>query len=257
MSTRTAGLKARMMAGELLSSTFVKTPDVSLIEVLAQTGLDFICLDAEHAPFGRREMDTCLAVARALDFPTFVRVPSAEPHAILAALDAGAVGVVVPHVDSVAKAEAVAAAGHFGRGGRGYAGSTRWAGFASRAMSDVLEQDAETIVIAQIEEPEGVDAVEGIAAVDGIDALFAGPADLSVGYGLTAVGGPELEAALARIGAAAKAKGKAYVSWVPDAAKAEEWTAHGMTVFLMASEHSWMRAGAVAAASGIKAIKPR
>ena len=251
---RTAALKGRMAAGEMLSGTFVKTPDITVIEVLAQSGLDFLCLDAEHAPFGRAETDRCLAIARALDMPTLVRVPSGAPDAILAALDSGAVGVVVPHVDSVAKAEAVARAAHFGRGGRGYAGSTRWAGFATRPMPDILAQDDETIVIAQIEEPEGVEAVAGIAATPGIDALFAGPADLSVGYGETAVGTPALTAALAAIGAAARAAGKAYVSWVPDAAKAAEWAAHGMTVFLLASEHTWMRNGAAEAAGGIRAL---
>jgi len=225
MGARTSGLKGRMQAGEMLAGTFVKTPDVSVIEVLAQSGLDFLCLDGEHAPFGRRE------------------------------LDQWAVGVVVPHVDSVAKAEAVAAAGHFGRGGRGYAGSTRWAGFATRAMGEVLAQDAETLVIAQIEEPEGVEAVEGIAAVPGIDALFAGPADLSVGYGESVVGTPALDAALSRIGAACAAHGKAYVSWVPDSVAAASWAKHGITVFLAASEHSWMRQGAAAAADGIHAIK--
>lgn len=255
MGARTSGLKGRMQAGEMLAGTFVKTPDVSVIEVLAQSGLDFLCLDGEHAPFGRRELDQCLAVARALDMPCLVRVPSGTPDALLIALDAGAVGVVVPHVDSVAKAEAVAAAGHFGRGGRGYAGSTRWAGFATRPMGEVLAQDAETLVIAQIEEPEGVEAVEGIAAVPGIDALFAGPADLSVGYGESVVGTPALDAALVRIGAACAAHGKPFVSWVPDAAAAANWAKHGITVFLAASEQSWMRQGAAAAADGIHAIK--
>ena len=254
MGERTSGLRARMLAGEILSATFVKTPDVGVIEVLSQSGLDFLILDAEHAPFGRREMDVCLAVARALDMPTLVRVPAGTPEAILAALDTGAVGVVVPHVDSLAKARAVAAAGHFGEGGRGYAGSTRWAGFATRPMGEVLVQDAETIVVAQIEEPEGVDAVAEIAGVEGIDALFAGPADLSVGYGQSVVGSPELDAALARIGAACAESGKAYVTWVPDAAKAAEWARFGVNVFVAASEHTWMRNAAAEVARGIKAI---
>lgn len=252
---RIEALKARMASGELLSGTFLKTPDLRVVEILAQSGLDFLCLDAEHAPFGRAEMDACIAMGCALDMPILVRVPSGAPDAILAALDCGAVGIVVPHVDSVEKAEAVARAARFGPGGRGFAGSTRWAGYATRPMADVLAKDAQTIVIAQIEEPEGVDAVTQIAAVDGIDALFAGPADLSVGYGETSVGSDALTHALATIGAAAKAAGKTYVSWVPDAAKAEEWTAHGMSMFFVASEHSWMRSGAAEVARGIKAIK--
>lgn len=248
---RTSGLKARMAAGERLVGTFVKIPDVSVIEVLAQSGLDFLCIDGEHGPWDRGRMDACLAVARALDMPVLVRVAAATPQDILAALDLGAVGVVVPHVASVAKAEAVAKAAHFGRGGRGYAGSTRWASYATRAMGDVLAQDAQTIVIVQIEEPEGVEAAEAIAAVPGVDALFAGPADLSVGYGETSVGSPALTRALTRIGVAASGAGKAYAAWVPDTATAAEWAGHGVQVFVVASDHAWMRTGAMQAAKAV------
>ncbi len=145
-------LKSRMLAGERLSGTFIRMPDISLLEVIAQTDLDFVVLDAEHAPFGRAERDRCLAMAMALDLPALVRVPGQDE--ILSALDDGALGVVVPHVDSAEKAAAIARAAHYGKGGRGYAGSTRWAGMTTRPMSEVLDMDANTIVIAQIEEPE-------------------------------------------------------------------------------------------------------
>lgn len=238
--TRTAGLRARMLAGERLVGTFVKTPEVTVIEVLAHAGMDLICLDAEHCGWDRGRMDACLAMARALDLPAVVRVAAGTPQDILQALDAGAVGVVVPHVDTVEKAQAVAQAAHFGRGGRGFAGSTRWAGYATRTMADVLAQDGQTIVMVQIEEPEGVEAVEAIAAVPGVDALFAGPADLSVGYGHQALGSADLEAALVRIGAAAKAAGRAYATWVPDAETAADWRRYGMGVWFVGSDHALM-----------------
>lgn len=248
---RTAGLRARLLGRERLASTFVKTAEVTVVEVLASSGLDFIVLDGEHCGFDRGRLDACLAVARALDFPALVRISSASEENVLMALDAGAVGVVVPHVDSVEKAQSLAKSAHFGVGGRGFAGSTRWAGFATRPMGDVLDQDDQTIVMAQIEEPAGVEACEGIAAVDGIDALFAGPADLSVGYGHRSQDNPDLPMALERVGKACAQSGKAFVSWVPDAGKAAEWTAYGMTGFVVASEHTWMRQGAMAAAKGI------
>jgi 2-keto-3-deoxy-L-rhamnonate aldolase RhmA len=251
---RTANLRVRVLGRERLASTFVKTAEVTVIEVLATSGLDFIVLDGEHGGYDRGRLDACLAVCRALDFPALVRIPSASDETILMALDAGAVGVVVPHVDSVQKAQAIAKAAHFGRGGRGFAGSTRWAGFATRAMGDVLDQDAQTIVMAQIEEPEGVEACEAIAAITGIDALFAGPADLSVGYGHRSQDNPDLPMALERIGRACAENDKGYVSWVPDAAKAAQWARYAMTGFVVASEHTWMRQGAAAAATGIHKI---
>lgn len=250
-----ATFKTRMLAGELLAGTFIKTPSHDVVEVLALSGLDFVCLDAEHSPFDRRAIDASLAVARALDFPTLVRVASGSAENILQALDSGAVGVVVPHVTDVAKAEEVARAARFGHGGRGYAGSTRAAGFATRSMPDVLGQAAsETLVLAQIEEPEGVAAAPGIAAVDGIDGLFVGPSDLSVAFGKTDTNSRELAEAFVAVAAAAKAGGKAMVTFVPNAEKAAEWRKYGITMFFIGSEHGWMLQGAKAQVAGIRAL---
>ncbi len=247
--------KQRLAQGDLLAGTFVKTPAIEMVEVLALSGLDFLCLDAEHAPFDRGRIDPCLAMACALGLPCIVRVPEASPAAILQALDAGATGVMVPHVDSAEKAAAIAKAAYFGRGGRGYAGSTRWAGYATRPMPEVLAKSrSETVVIAQIEEPEGVEASAAIAATEGIDGLFLGPADLSVGLGKTDQSSPELLAEIERVAAAAKAAGKAFATFVPDVAKARDWRRFGFSMFFVASEHAWMLAGARAAASGIKAL---
>lgn len=248
--------RERLARGDTLAGTFLKTPSHVVIEIMALSGLDFVCLDAEHAPFGRDATDACLAVARAHGLPVLVRVGAGTPDQILNVLDLGATGIVVPHVDSVAKAEAVARAARFGPGGRGFAGSTRWAGYGTGGgMGAVLDRTSETVVMAQIEEPEGVEAAEGIAAVDGIDALFVGPSDLSVGYGHRSLDNPDVAAAMERVGAAAKASAKAYVTWVPHAAKAAEWRRHGFTCFFVASEHAWMLSGANAVADGIHGLE--
>jgi 2-keto-3-deoxy-L-rhamnonate aldolase RhmA len=245
-------LKQRMLAGDILVGTFLKTPAHEMIEVLAKSRLDFICLDAEHAPFDRGRMDVCLAMARALDIPTLVRVPVGTPVELLKALDSGATGVVVPHVDSVAKAESLARAGRFGHGGRGYAGSTRWAGFATRPMAEVLQQSIdETIVIAQIEEPEGVDLANEIAAVDGIDGLFVGPADLAVCFGKTDTSDPQVLDAMRKTGEAAKAHDKAFMTFAGSAAAGPSLQELGVTMFFVASEHAFMLRGANAEADAL------
>lgn len=250
-----ADFRRRMLDGELLAGTFLKTPAYELIEVLSQSGLDFLCLDAEHAPFDRARLDMCLAMGRALDFPLLVRVGSANAESILQALDSGAVGLVCPHVDSAAKAADIARWSRFGLDGRGYAGSTRWAGFASRKMGEVLAQAGETVVIAQIEEPAGVEAAAEIAGTEGIDGLFLGPADLSVGYGKADQNSDELRMAIGAVGRAAKSAGKAYMTFVPNAAAAQPLIAEGLSMFFIASEHSWMRAGASAEARAIHGLK--
>ncbi|NKX43925.1 HpcH/HpaI aldolase family protein [Roseicyclus persicicus] len=248
-----ASFRRDLVAGTTLVGTFMKTPAVDVLEVLILAGLDFVCLDGEHAPFDRAALNACAAVARAAGLPLLVRVPSAAPADIGAALDLGATGIVVPHVTDPETAARVAKSARFGHGGRGYAGSTRWAGFGTSDMATLLARSREeTVVIAQVEDPEAVEACEAIAAVPGIDALFLGPADLSVAYGKTDQSSPELHAAMARVGRAAAAAGKGYATFVPHAEAGRALEQHGFTAWFVASEHAWMLAGARAAVAGLK-----
>lgn len=245
-------LRARMLRGDILSTTFVKTPSHDVIEIMALSGLDFVTIDTEHAPFDRGRLDACLAVACALKFPVLVRVPSGEREEILKVLDSGATGVVVPHIDSVEKATDVARWSRFGHGGRGYAGSTRWAGFTSRKMPELLAESAnETIVVVQIEEPEGVQACAEIAAIDGVDGLFIGPADLAVCYGVTDINDTLVRDAIASVGSACKANQKACITFAPDTSTAEALNKLGVTVFHISSEHGFALAGARQAAQAL------
>ncbi len=248
-------LRARMLRGDILSGTFVKTPSHDIVEIMALAGLDYITIDTEHAPFDRKSLDACLAVARALDFPVLVRVPSGDRQEILKVLDSGATGVVVPHVDSVQKAQEAARWSRFGHGGRGYAGSTRWAGFATRKMPEVLAQsDAETVVVVQIEEPEAVDACEQIAAVPGVDGLFVGPADLAVCYGVTDITDRSVRSAIESVGNACKKHNKTCITFAPDTSSAKQLHDLGVTMFHIASEHGFAMAGARQVAESLKTI---
>ncbi|OAN84348.1 aldolase [Jannaschia sp. EhC01] len=250
-----ANFRTTVATNRPLAGTFMKTPSVDILEVLILSGLDFVCIDCEHAPFDRQTLNACLALARAADFPVLIRVPSGTPENIGAALDLGAVGIVVPHVTDAETAAKVAKAARYGHGGRGYAGSTRWAGYATRTMPDLLAQSRdETIVIAQIEDPEAVEAAEVIAATPGIDALFLGPADLTVAYGQTDQDCPEMHAAMARVGEAAAAHGKAYMTFVANAERAKALRKYGFGAVFIASEHAWILAGARAQIAGIREI---
>ena len=238
-------LKTRMSNGDIMTGTFVKTPSYELVEVFAKSKLDFIALDAEHVAFDRGRLDMCLAIARALKFPTLVRVPSSEPAQILNALDSGATGVIIPHIDSVEKAKAVVKSCRFGHGGRGYAGSTRWAGFATRPMAEVLEQSkTETIVVLQIEEPEGVEAIEEIAALEGVDGIFVGPADLAVCYGTTDQNAPVIRNAIETVGKAAKKHGVTLMTFAPNGNTCDALHDLGVTMFYIGSDHSFMLSSA-------------
>ncbi len=249
----TQTLKQRMAAGELLTGTFLKTPAYELVEVLAVSGLDFICLDAEHAPFDRARLDACLAIARAKGLPALVRVATGDRHEILQSLDSGATGVVVPHVDSVEKAQDIARWGRFGHGGRGYAGSTRWAGFTTRRMPELLQQSTdETIVIAQIEEPEGVAQSAQIAAIKGIDGLFVGPADLAVCLGVQDLNDQQVLDSIKRVGQACHQQHCCCMTFVPDTAKVSALHDLGVSMFFVSSEHGFILQGVRSVMQGIE-----
>ncbi len=243
--SRVSGFKQRLAQGEPMIGTWVKTPSPVVCEVLCRTELDALALDAEHSPFGRLELDGCLAVSRLADMPTLVRVPSASPADLLNALDCGATGVVVPHVTTTQQAEAVATACHFGRGGRGFAGSTRAAEFGGKKMPDHLaDSRQQTIVVAQIEDVEAVDAIDEIAAVEGIDCLFVGRIDLTVALGAESPNSPEVIEAVATVCAAGKRAGRPVGMFVADTAEAPRWIEAGASLFLLGSDQGFLTAGA-------------
>jgi 2-keto-3-deoxy-L-rhamnonate aldolase RhmA len=217
-----------------------------VVEVLAQTGLDCLCLDAEHAPFDRVDLDRGILAARAGGIPALVRVASGAPHEILNALDLGAAGVVVPHIRTPAEAEAALRACHFGPGGRGYAGGTRASGYVSPPIAGRLEQArSETSVILQIEDLEALEHLEAIAAVPGVDAIFIGRIDLTVALGETDPKAPAVIEAVEEIVKCCQAASRPVGMFTPDISEIAMWRTKGASLFLLGSDHGFIRAGAV------------
>lgn len=238
-------LKMRLSSGELVVGAFVKTPSPIVVEVLTLTELDCLCLDAEHAPFDRTSLDLCILTARAGGKDVLVRTPSSAPEHILNALDCGATGVVAPHVRSAEEARAVVRASHYGEGGRGYAGSSRAAGYTTKPMAAHKAASAErTVVVLQIEDPEAVDDIEAIAAVDGVDALFVGRADLTVAYGADSQDAPKVIAAVERVCAVGRAAGRPVGMFLARIEDVALWRQKGASLFLLSSDHGFLLAGA-------------
>ncbi len=250
-------LKQRIASGAPLLGIFVKTAHHQVFEVLAQTSLDLLVIDAEHAPFDRGDIDIAVMTARAGGMPVVVRPADASPAALLNALDCGADGVLVPHVRSAAEARAVARAAHYGPGGRGYAGTPRAAGYGTVAMAEHRARSAErTVVIAQIEDLEALDDLDAICAVEGIDALFIGRADLTVALGCASPDDAPVVAAVDAVCAAARAAGRPVGMFLPRAADVAQWQAKGASLFFLSSDHGFLRAGAEAlrAETGLAAM---
>lgn len=245
-----AEFRAKVKRRELLAGTFVKTPAPEILEILALAGLDFVCLDAEHAAFGRRELDQCLAMGRALGLPTLVRLSHRAPETILQALDGGAAGLLVPHVRSADEAAELARWTRFGSGGRGYAGSTRQGNFTGRSMPELLQHASDEItVIAQIEDVEALDELGAIAGTPGIDGLFFGAADLAAGLGLTRSSGDEIDTARKDVAAAAESAGIIFGAYGAEAAGISTMRERGVHLAIIGSEQGMILSGARALAA--------
>jgi staphyloferrin B biosynthesis citrate synthase len=245
--TRAKTFKQRLAAGEALLGIFQKVPHPHVTEVLASGGLDCICIDAEHAPFDRGAIDLCVMAARAGGLPAVVRPASAAPHELLNALDCGADGVLVPHIRSAEEAATLARVAHYGPGGRGFAGSTRAAGYGLSSIPNHLAASAgRTVVIAQIEDAEALDQIDAIAAVEGIDALFVGRIDLTISLGCISPDDARVVAAVDTIVAACKRAGRASGMFLSRASDVGHWRDKGSSLFLLSSDASFLRSGAQA-----------
>lgn len=242
-----ARFRAALVARVQLVGCFIKTPHPTVIEVLGATDLDFLVLDGEHSPFDKTSINLCLLAARAVGMPVLVRVPDDNPAFILNVLDCGAAGVVVPHVTSVDQAERLSRAMRYLPGGRGIAGTTRAGGYGALPLPEHRERAAaEVTLICQIEDREGVENAGAIAAVDGVDALFVGRADLTVSYGKSDFGDPEIAALCGEV---LGAKGATTGLFVAPTEDMSPWRDKGASFFLSGSDHSFLFSGAKALAA--------
>jgi len=186
--------------------------DAISVEILANTGMDWILLDTEHAP---NELPMVFRQLQAVDSGTahpIVRPPWNDTVMIKRFLDAGAQTLLIPMVQNADEARrAVAATRYPPHGVRGYASASRSSGYAQ--IDAYLDRYMdEMCVLVQIETKVALENIESIAAVDGVDGVFIGPGDLSADLGyLGKPGHPEvvkiIDSAIARIRACGKPAG--------------------------------------------------
>jgi len=238
-------LKESLAQKKPLIGTFIKTPHFHNTEVLAHTNLDVLCLDAEHAPFDRSHLDTCVLAAKSQQMPVVIRIPDTENATILNALDLGADGIVLPHILNAEHARSVVKKCFYGPEGRGYAGSTRFAGYTTKKIPENLANNKnQTCVIAQIEDLEAVNDIDAICQVEGIDCIFIGRMDLTVALEQTDASHPDVLAAVEKVVDAANKHGKNCGMFVGDLTELPRWISLGVSLFLLGSDHGFMLSGA-------------
>jgi staphyloferrin B biosynthesis citrate synthase len=247
--------RQRFSAGEQLVGTFIKTPTTHAVEIMGALGFDFVVIDEEHAPFDRVAIDAALLAARAAGTAGIVRVAEPTPAKLLSVLDDGAIGVLVPHVSSAAKARDIVAACRYRDGRRGFSASPRAGGYGALPMWEHVKQaDATVTCIAMIEDPEALDEIDAIVAVEGLDGVFIGRGDLTVAFGAENSSAPEIRDACERIIAAAREAGKPVCVMVGSAAEAKGFRAMGANAFIVASDQAFMRQAAQKALADFETV---
>ena len=252
-------LKAKLRAGHVVTSMIVRMargPETS--QLAASAGLDALYVDLEHSPLSLETTAIVCTAAWDAGITPLVRLPSNDAGLIGRVLDLGAMGVIVPQIESAEGARhAVKAALYPPLGNRSVSSSLPVLGYRNFPVMEAAKQiNAQILVVAMIESQAGLDQCEEIAAVDGIDLLFVGTHDLSVQLGIAgATDKTQINACIQRVVNAAKSHGKSVGlgGMAADPEGLKFWTSQGVQFMSVGSDLSFLMQGASHAVKQIKA----
>lgn len=224
--------------------------------LLKNAGAEFALYCMEHTGAGFETLKPQFALCRALGVVPLARVPGTEYDFIARALDCGALGVMVPLVDSAEQAEFIVSCTRYPPAGRRGAAF----GFAhddyegGEVVDKIRMIHGRTLVIAMIETRKGLDNVEAIAAVPGVDVLWLGHFDLSNFLGIPGqFSHPEFRDAIRRIAGAAARHGKAAGYMAADAALGREYLGHGFRMIATGTDQGMLQQAIRAHIDALKA----
>ena len=168
--------------GAIAHGGWLAIPDALVTEAMCGLGFDYLCIDMQHGMADYSQALAMLQAAASSNTVPIARVPWNEPGIIGRMLDAGALGVIIPMVNSVEEAQAAVNACRYAPQGTRSWGPTRAAGLHDDYSTEAA--NSAVACIPMIETATAVAAIDDILAVEGIDAIYVGPADLSITYGL-------------------------------------------------------------------------
>lgn len=234
--------------------TWIKLSSPESVEIMAYAGFDFVVIDLEHTTLDLGAASTHIAMARALGVYPLVRVPDHGLSVIQRVLDAGAAGVVVPHLDTVQQARAVVRATCFPpRGDRGSGGTSRAGRWGLLPRADYLEYGNEqALCIVQLESEVAIRNTREILALDGIGAAFVGTADLAMSMGVAA-GSDEVDRLATSALAAAAAAGVPIGTASATIDQARAALARGYDYVVVSNDTSILASGGRAIVNALKA----
>jgi 4-hydroxy-2-oxoheptanedioate aldolase len=198
-------VKQKLAEGKQVVGGTVSSSDPDIYCAMAGAGFDFTWIEMQHSTLTYQEAARMIWACRGAQAMPFVRVPDATEGDIQKATDMGAMGIIIPMVDSVDKVKnAIKFAKYPPWGARSQGGGqyrALWGADYREAANEII------MIVAMIENPAGVTIVDQIAALEGVDVVFAASSDLSSFSGLKQ-GDPKYEALVTRIKDATLKHGK-------------------------------------------------
>ena len=225
--------------GRVPIGPFLKIPSIEVVEIMKAAGFDFVVFDSEHSMLSVSDLNVLISVARAIELPPLVRVPDHNYGDMQRILDAGATGILWPHVSNAEECRTVVrAAWHPPVGTRGSGGGMRAGGWGISRDDDIdYRKDGRERVmrVPMIEEIGAVEKADEILSVEGIDGVFIGPGDLSMTMGKKPTD-PEVLDAVERTFQVAKSKNVPVATLARGAADARRLIDHGYDFVMVGND---------------------
>ena len=172
-------VKSALASGKPQVGTWLSFGDVFSARLMARVGFPWLTADLEHSPIDWQTASLMFATIADSGCVPLARVPRGDHDLIKRCLDGGAMGIVVPMVNTVEEAKtAIAAAKYPPAGNRSIGGSIPALNFQAAVGDYYAKANDNVLVILQTESPEGVENAEEIYSLPGVDAIFVGPNDL-------------------------------------------------------------------------------
>jgi len=188
--------KQKLKEGKHIIGATVFSPDPNIYCAMANAGYDFLWIEMQHSPLTYEDVAKMIWACRGASAMPFIRVPDATESDIQKATDIGAVGIIVPTVDTVEKAQAAVKWSRYPPEGRRSQGNGQYGALWGNDYRQTANENM--VVVIMIETPIGVENAEKIASVPGIDVIFAASTDLG-NFSGHRQGDKEYEALVTRI----------------------------------------------------------
>ncbi len=182
--------KKKLLDGKQIVGVTISSPDPNIYCAAANSGFDFTWIEMQHSPLTYSDVAHMIWACRGASAMPFIRVPDATESDIQKATDIGALGIIVPTVDTVEKAQNAVKWSRYPPDGRRSMGSGQYGKLWGSDYRQTINQNM--FVMVMIETPLGVANAKEIASVPGIDVIFAASTDLG-NFSGTKQGEPEYE----------------------------------------------------------------